>query len=537
MRWSSGGDSHRNANDGRDKRILFLRFPLAGLDRTARNGRIGSLPPTRTLSRKGYSAVSTETNGLKDTSPVPTSHPKGFWYIFSGELAERASFYGMKSILLLYLVHVFGYKENNASSLVHLYVAACYFTPLIGGFLADRFLGKYWTIVFFAVPYTIGQFVVGLSNEYLMFGALALLALGSGIIKPNISTLMGLTYDQQRPGQEQLRSQAFAWFYVSINIGSALSTLICPWLRNTFGKFDPETKTLADPQTGYMVAFMFPAVLMAIAFCFFTAGKRHYAVETPGKPDTSPSPTNEPAEASKWKVVGQVGGLFFLVMFFWAIFDQHTSTWILFAKNNLELNVGGYEVPPDQIQALNPIFIVCFVPLVNLFFSRLAKRGIRVRPTDKMIAGFLLTAFCMAIHSAAGYASQNADGTISKVTILWQVFAFVVITFAEILISVTGLELAFTAAPKSMKSFVTALWLLAVGLANLFINTPVSQMYPGKDAGFLPQFKTAGDYFGALTIAMLAVTVVFFFVARRFNKSQIEQPSIERAQRNVSEAE
>lgn len=467
---------------------------------------------------------------------VPTSHPKGFWFIFSGELAERASFYGMKSILLLYLVHVFGYQPNNASSIVHLYVAACYFTPLIGGFIADQFLGKYWTIVFFAIPYVIGQFVVGLSDEYLMFGALALLAFGSGIIKPNISTLMGMTYDQQRPGQEQLRSQAFAWFYVAINIGSAMSTIVCPWLRNKFGGYDPATETFTDVKFGYMVAFMFPAVLMAVAFMFFAAGKKYYAVESPE--------LNRKAEleaaidpVTKWKVVGQLGGLFLLVMFFWAIFDQHTSTWILFAKNNLELNVMGYTVPPDQIQALNPIFIVCFVPIVNFVFAALARRGIRVRPTDKMILGFLLTAFCMAIHAFAGYASTNADGTITRVSILWQVFAFVVITIAEILISVTGLELAFTAAPKTLKSFVTSLWLVVVGLANLFINTPVSQLYPSADAGKRFQFANAGDYFMFLTIAMLVVTVGFFFVARRFNRNSAKPTTPEQDMRNVGTAE
>lgn len=484
-------------------------------------------------------------------TPVPTGHPKGFWFIFSGELAERASFYGMKSILLLYLVHVFAFKENGAKALVHLYVAACYFTPLIGGFIADRFLGKYWTIVAFAVPYILGQFVVGLSNEYLMYGALGLLAFGSGIIKPNISTLMGMTYDQQRPGQEQLRSQAFAWFYVSINIGSALSTIICPWLRNTFGKMvpdpeDPKGERLipSDPQTGYLVAFMFPAVLMAVAFVFFALGKRHYAVEKPGAA-AEPSSGGEPT-VSRWSVVAKIGGLFLLVMFFWAIFDQHTSTWISFANKYLDLNVFGYNVPPDQIQALNPIFIVAFVPLVNLVFSLLAKRGIVVRPTDKMIIGFLLTAFCMGIHAVAGYLAVGPDGSINRVSILWQVFAFVVITVAEILISVTGLELAFVAAPKSMKSFVTALWLFSVGLANLFINTPVSLLYPtdkpepfslfGKELMTLPQFRSAGAYFGTLTVVMLVVTAVFFVVARRFNRAEVK-PTLDEQKKDVSATE
>jgi len=471
--------------------------------------------PAPPFNRRGFPLSESTPN-----SPVPTTHPKGFWYIFSGELAERASFYGMKAILTLYLVQAYAYSRDEASKVMHLYVAACYFSCLIGGVIADRFFGKYWTIVLFAVPYIIGQFIVGLSVEYLTYGALILLALGSGIIKPNISTLMGMTYDQQRPSQTLLRTKAFSYFYMAINIGSFLSTLICPWLRDTFGKKitdpnDPEKTIISDPTTGYLVAFMFPAILMCVAFAFFALGKKYYAKEVIDRTPATPEQT-----AAKWKVVGQVFGLFFVIMFFWAIFDQHGSTWIYFAEDYLDLKVFGMTVAPDSIQALNPLFIVMFVPLMNWFYATMAKKGYKIRPTDKMLAGFALTAVCMGIHAVAGYAAQGPDGTISKVSVLWQVFAFVIITFAEILISVTGLELAFTAAPQSMKSFVTSLWLVTVGAANLFVATPVTQMYPSNKPGWMPKFANPADYFLFLTVLMVVVGVVFLFVAKRFNKGQ-----------------
>jgi len=479
-------------------------------------------------------------------APAQTGHPIGFWFIFSGELAERASFYGMKAMLLLYLVQVFGYKEKDASSIYHLYVAACYFTPLIGGLLADQFLNKYWTIVAFAVPYVIGQFTVGLSNESVMFGALGLLAFGSGVIKPNISTLMGKTYDQQRPGQKALLNQAFTWFYVAINLGSAFSTLVCPRLRDHFGKVDPVTKVPADPQAGYFAAFLFPAVLMVVALVFFALGKRYYAKEELGYRNWDrPADPAAPSRDQKVKVVTQLLGLFLLVMFFWAIFDQHGSTWTLFAKQYLELTVtaAGYSVAlaPEQIQAVNPILIVIFAPLVSLMFNRLDAAGYKVRATDKMVLGFLLTALAMGIHAYAGYLAAPEGGPVTRVTVLWQVLAYFAITIAEILISVTGLELAFTAAPQSMKGFITSLWLLMVGLANLFINTPVSRLYPdsarleslGSAAGGAMigiesaeksslQFDTPAGYFGMLTVASLVVTVAFVFVARNFNRSQVK---------------
>ena len=198
--------------------------------------------------------------------------------------------------------------------------------------------------------------------------------------------------------------------------------------------------------------------------------------------------------------------------------------------------MAGFKIAPDSIQLLNPLFIVLFVPLMNMLYGYLARKGYNVRPTDKMIAGFLLTAACMGVHAAAGYAAVQSDGSVARVTILWQVLAFVVITIAEILISVTGLELAFTAAPKSMKSFVTSLWLVTVGAANLFVATPVTQMYPTSKSGWMPKFANAADYFLFLTVSMLVVAAVFDFVARRFNRAQTN-PGPDETRQDVAAAE
>src|SRR5262249_35549604 len=138
----------------------------------------------------------------------------------------------------------------------------CYFLPLLGGYLADNFFGKYNIIVAFSIPYILGHVVLTIEDPLFMALALCLLAMGSGVIKPNISTLMGMTYDQQRPGQELLRSNAFAIFYMAINIGSALSIYTVPAIRTNFN---------------YKLAFLFPAALMVVAFILFASGKRYYA--------------------------------------------------------------------------------------------------------------------------------------------------------------------------------------------------------------------------------------------------------------------
>src|SRR4029077_18120028 len=150
----------------------------------------------------------------------------------------------MRAILLLYMTSALHYSVTDATPLYSAFKMACYFLPLVGGYIADRWLGRYWTIVGVSVPYVLGQFLLTIpgdssrlilgvpADRLMLFGALILLAAGSGVIKPNISTLMGQTYDQQRPGQERLRSAAFMWFYLSINIGALISQFAMPEIRS-----------------------------------------------------------------------------------------------------------------------------------------------------------------------------------------------------------------------------------------------------------------------------------------------------------------
>jgi len=603
---------------------------------------------------------------------VPTGHPLAFLFFFWGEFAERCSYYGMRAILALYMTDRLGVSEGNAGTYMSFFIAACYFFPLIGGWVADRFLGKYWTIVLFSAPYILGQFLVGIENPYVVAGALTLLAMGSGVIKPNISTLMGITYDQQRPGRDQLRTQAFNLFYMAINIGALISQVAMPWLRTNYG---------------YQVAFLFPAGFMALALLIFALGKFAYGkesivrpvVDAPGSdcpptktitgiPVTYKVITREEAEAEKIlrrKTLLNIGALFLTVMFFWAIFDQSASTWIFFAKSYMDCRVFGLTVTPDQIQATNAGFIVLLVPVNLLFFWLLARAEIHVRPTTKIFVGYGLVALSMFVMSLAGYlagepiptikmtayegefmlprpvganslseAKPDAEGRVAinfdsvkleatgwnydekmrtasftggrislpdgkiavieggridfeksnllsgssltmpgainwtykpaeyksaqgkivvtannaaeevpgelpaspagapaesgkltlaesslvpesgKVTVWWKILAFFIITVGEILISVTGLELAFTAAPASMKSFVTACWLAVVFLANLLINAPVSQLYPLMHPAL---------YFGMMAVAMIVVMLVFVPIAAKFNKTMAEK--------------
>lgn len=524
------------------------------------------------------------------------AHPTGFWFFFWGEFAERCSYYGMAAILARYMDERLQLGEGGGFLGMSLFKAGCYFLPLVGGWAADRYFGKYWTIVGFSIPYILGHVILGFENIGALIFALSLLAMGSGVIKPNISTLMGLTYDQQRPGQELLRSNAFAYFYLAINIGAFLSQAAMPKIRTA---------------TDYWVAFLFPAALMVIAFIIFSAGKRYYAKETISRAALPPEERRE-----RWRVLLAVAVLFLPVVFFWAVFDQSHSVWVYFARDYLDLRLFGIPVEADQMQAINPLMIMVLLPLVTMVWNTLAHRGVRVRPTDKMLLGFFLTAGVLVVFIVAagltgaaevrmvtakvagsdllmsvetgqgvrewrgplvkessaekvtaslslGAESVEVQGTMKvkesgkaaltvaeagpalawlkgrtftegdairtryveperKASLWWQVLAYLVLTIAEILISVTGLELAFVVAPKTMKSFITAVWLAVVGIANLFVNAPLKWPYEGLSA-------TA--FFGLQLGIMAAVIVSFHFIARRFNRMQAEAAAAENTAR------
>ena len=432
-------------------------------------------------------------------------HPKGFWFIFWGELAERASFYGMRTVLALYMTSILAFKEENAAAVMHGFIAACYLTPLLGGFLADRVLGRYKTILYFSGPYVLGHIILGgWESRTALFIALVLLALGSGSIKPNTSTLMGQMYEEQKKGA--LLTEAFSYFYAAINIGSTVATLGLPWLRDRVAAATTaERGAEAARAHGYAVALMVPAALMVGAFAFFAVGKKHYPVEHV----RSLPPKTDGQKALERATLVRISGIFALIAVFWFVYDQSASTWIYFAKDHMDLRLGfGFSTTPDQVQGLNPLLIVILTPVFNALWELLKRRrgGVEIPDTRKMLIGFFIVVATMAIMAAVGFAA--GDG---KVTVWWLCLATLVITLSELCISVVGLEFAFKVAAPGTKSVVTAAFLMTVFLGD-FVQTGFNKTLWGT--------VSAGMFFLIQAVIMAVATALFYGVARRF-----EQPA------------
>lgn len=495
-------------------------------------------------------AQSSPVDTSKPAEPVSTRHPPALYFFFWGEFAERSSYYGMRAILFLYMTQALHLADTKAAPIYTVFKQACYFLPLLGGYIADRWLGRYWTIVGFSVPYVAGHFILGIPSYTTMVIALALLAGGSGVIKPNISTLMGQTYDQLRPGMDRLRIAAFNWFYLSINVGALISMFCLPLIRNHYilGHLEAGVRAQAEAaaqagediakfaptevlQSAYAVAFAFPAWLMVMSLAIFAAGKRFYALEKPERHELTP----EQRRLRRHTLI-QLFGIYALVCLYWFGYEHNDTLWVAFSRDYVDLKVPflGEAVPPDELQFLNALFVIILIPTFNIVFSRLDPEVKIFTAMRKVLAGFVLTAAAIGIMSVAGFlvqghteqvmeAGKSIDVSSVKVSILWPAAAYIVLTFGEVLLYGTLLELAYSAAPRSMKGFITACFLVTNTIGN-FLNLGWTQMYGGSlkdplaDRGpLLP-----GEFFGITALVVACAAVAFIFVGRRFERSRAE---------------
>ncbi|MGD2138266.1 MAG: MFS transporter, partial [Gammaproteobacteria bacterium] len=354
--------------------------------------------------------------------------PAGIPFIVANEAAERFSYYGMRAILVVFMTQhlVDGsgvldvMSEEEAKGWFHLFASAVYFTPLLGALLADGLLGKYRTIILLSLVYCAGHFALAFDDTRsgLAIG-LGLIALGAGGIKPCVSSHLGDQFGRTSSG---LLSRAFAWFYFAINLGAFVSSLATPWLLTHYGS---------------PVAFGVPGVLMFIATVVFWSGRyrfvhipaqgRQFLAETLGRVGLG--------------ALGRLGIIYLFVAVFWSLFDQTASSWVLQAQH-MDRRVFGIDILPAQIQAANPLLVMLLIPLFSYRVYPAIDRFFPLTPLRKIAIGLFVAAAAFAIPTGLQLAIDDGG----RPFIGWQLLAYVVLTSAEVMVSITCLEFSYSQA-------------------------------------------------------------------------------------------
>jgi len=421
-----------------------------------------------------------------------------------GELAERCAYYGGAVLLARYTTEYLHLEEGWSGTVIHLWKAFCYLLPIAGGYMADRYLGRFKTIIYLAPVYVLG--VIMLAHWQTPIGlyvALALLAVGSGIVKPNISPLMGrmyqmdgLTGDALRQMQE-LKSDAFSKFYASINIGAFLSMSILPTVRDHFG---------------YRTAFSIPVVIMVVAFVVFWIGRKYYPDEDLRHDNEMKMARSDADRAADRKIIFGMLGIFISTITFWATYEQYSTTWIYFAQKYMNL----HGLPADQIQIINPFLVI----LLSLFFfspfwkwvdkMRVSKNKPPLAFTQKMKFGFVLmiaASLCLAFPALMSTATY-------KPSCVWQMIATVLMTVGELCVFTIGLESAFDEAPKHLQSSLTGIFLAMIFFGNILAASAFMPLYA--------KMKPSSYFFLMAGVTTVGLIMVYAF-SKKFERKKRDQ--------------
>ena len=431
------------------------------------------------------------------TAPLASKQiPGGIPFIIGNELAERFSYYGMRSILVIfmtqYLIDASGkldvMSESEAKGYFHLFVSVTYFTPFLGALLADGLLGKYRTIILLSLVYCLGHFALALDDTRtgLLLGQ-SLIALGAGGIKPCVSAHVG---DQFGASNQQHLSRVFSWFYLAINLGAFVSMLLIPWLLKNYGS---------------SVAFGVPGLLMLLATVIFWSGRYRFV----HIPPSGMRFVKGVLGGDGVRCLGKLAGIYLFIAMFWALFDQNGSSWVL-QSQHMDRLLFGFEILPSQIQAANPLLIVMLTPVFYHWVYPALGQFIRLTYLNKIAIGLFVTVISFAL---VAWIQTWIDAGL-RPSICWQLFAYGLLTSAEVMVSITCLEFSYTQAPQTMKSFVMAFYMAAVAVGNLFTSA-VNFLIENPDGSS----KLAGaSYFWFFAGLMLVTSVSFLWFSRLYRE-------------------
>jgi len=499
-------------------------------------------------------AVATDRPGVFDDRAL-LGHPRGLGLLFMTEMWERFSYYGMRAILVLYLVDALKWDTAHAANLYGTYTMLAYLTPVIGGYLADRIIGTRRSLVIGAIVIACGHFVLAFPGMSTFYLGLALIIVGTGFFKANVSTMVGQVY---REGDSR-RDAGFTIFYMGINLGGFLGPLVCGGLAQS-------------SRFGWHWGFAAAGVGMLLGLIVYLWGRDKYlpgigvsADRTAPKIDrTAVTHSESVANTTLHAVIGAVCGaaigwflgsgnwtgwmmgmiigaalsvtvlgtqgeerkrvialfiVVFFVIFFWAAYEQAGSSMNLFADKNTNLHIGSFLMPSSWFQSVNSADILIFAPVFAGLWTSLGRKGKEPSTALKMVLGLALLATGFVFLVIGG---TKADTGV-LVSPMWLVMAYTFHTFGELCLSPVGLSYVTKVAPVRFASLLMGVWFLANAVANkiagaLAAFTPTPGEAPPAPAaglgGFIQRVSATnhGFYMIFVVAGFSAAAVMLLFV-------------------------
>ena len=363
-------------------------------------------------------------------------HPKGLFVLFFTEMWERFSYYGMRALLVYYMVKHLMLPHSQASQIYGLYTGLVYLTPLLGGILADRVIGQRRAVIVGAFLMAIGHFMM--AWESLFFPALAFLILGNGAFKPNISTQVGSLY----AAGDLRRDRAFSIFYVGINLGAFFSPLVCGTLGEMYG---------------WHYGFAAAGVGMITGLAIYLWGRRWLAPDVLGREKRPPEGYPALNRQEKGRLWG-LAGICLISVAFWAAYEQQGNTIALWADTRTDRCLFGWEFPASWFQALNPAFIFLLTPLITALWAKQSQRGTEPSTVKKMAIGCFLLGSGFLVMAPAAMIQASSD---TRMHMAWLALFTLLVTIGELFLSPVGLSLVTKLAPSRMVSMMMGVWFLS----------------------------------------------------------------------------
>ncbi len=502
-----------------------------------------------------------------ENQQIKTGHPKGLYFLFFTEMWERYSYYGMRAIFILFMTKVLMMHDADASQIYGSYTGLVYLTPLLGGYLCDKFLGNRKSIIYGGALMALGQFFMflsasageGSSGLTLMWAGLTTLIIGNGFFKPNISTMVGQLY----PAGDRRIDSAFTIFYMGINLGAFFSPLVCGSLAE---KID------------YKWGFLAACIGMVISLISFVMFQKKYLISEEGKEIglqvkaldlksilsivgsivlifvmlNFKQMTHSDADIISYVIYGAmvlmpiiilsdksltaierkriivIFILAFFVIFFWGAFEQAGASLTLFADKQTNRTIFGWEMPASYFQSINPLAVITLAPAFTILWGYLYKRRLEPSSPRKMAFGLALVAVGYILIALA----VKGIGAEDKVSMWWLIALYIIHSMGELCLSPIGLSMVSKLAPLRLSSLMMGTWFLANAAANKFAGTlsalipPSGAAEPGKVLEY-PKFMgmeiTNLYQFFMLFIIMTGVAAGILFLLSAWLQNMIRE--------------